>query len=263
MVGAPTFLRDLTEGAGSTRHDLSSLRLFSSGGANVSAELVRSARAALGCVAKRVYGSTEFPTLTTTDARDAASMGTETEGRPIAPAEVRITAADGTIVPVGEEGEVQARGPECFVGYLDRALDAEAFSSDGWFRTGDLGRLDDDGYLRITGRLKEIIIRKGEKISVRELEELIGRHPSVAAVCVIAVPDDTTGERACAAVVARPGAAPQLEDLTRFLRGQGLAPQKLPEELVVLPELPYTDSGKVHRAALRQRLIGKRGTGRK
>jgi cyclohexanecarboxylate-CoA ligase len=253
MVGAPTFLQDLVEHPERPQRDLSSLRLFSCGGAAVSADLIRRARATLGCVAKRVYGSTEFPTITTTDAADAASMGIETEGRPIAPGELRVVDPDGGILARGAEGEIQARGPECFVGYADPALNADAFTADGWFRTGDLGQVDADGYLRITGRLKDIVIRKGEKFSVRELEELIARHPAVADAAVLALADPRTGERACAVVALRPGATLTLAGLTAFLRDAGLPAQKLPEQLEVIGALPRTDSGKVQRAALQKR----------
>ena len=255
MVGAPTFLHDLVACAGRHPSGASSLRLFSCGGAPVSADLIRSARATLGCVAKRVYGSTEFPTITTTDAADAIDRGVETEGRPIPPGQVRIVDGRGRALPPDGEGEVQARGPECFVGYVDPALNAEAFTADGWFRTGDLGRLDAAGYLVITGRLKDIVIRKGEKFSVREVEEMIAQHPSVAEAAVVAVPDPRSGERACAFVVLRPGAALALADLAAFLRGQGLATQKLPEQLEIVGTLPRTESGKIHRAALKGRVV--------
>ena len=250
MVGAPTFLQDLSDRAPSGG---TSLRLFSCGGAAVSAALIRRARAALGCVAKRVYGSTEFPTITTTDAADAESMGIESEGRVIAPGELRIVDETGRPLAPGAEGEVQARGPECCVGYADAALNADAFTADGWFRTGDLGVLDAAGYLRITGRLKEIVIRKGEKFSLAEIEAAIARHPAVAEAAVVAVPDPRSGERACAVVTLRPGGALTLAELSAFLLAAGLARQKLPEQLEIVDALPRTDSGKVHRAALRAR----------
>jgi cyclohexanecarboxylate-CoA ligase len=259
MVGAPVFLQDLVDHPDRARHALSSLRLFSCGGAPVSADLIRRARAAFGCVAKRVYGSTEFPTITTTVAGDATSMGIETEGRPIAPAEVRIAGDDGRAVPPGHAGEIQARGPECFVGYADASLNSAAFTADGWFRTGDVGTLDAAGYLRVTGRLKDIVIRKGEKFSVRELEEIIARHPAVAAAAVLALPDARTGERACAVVALRSGATLTLGELTAFLRAAGLAAQKLPEQLELVAELPRTESGKIHRAALKARFESGRG----
>ncbi|MFN8641457.1 MAG: AMP-binding protein [Candidatus Binatia bacterium] len=253
MVGAPTFLQDLTERVERGGARPPALRLFSCGGAAVSAELIRRSRARLGCVAKRVYGSTEFPTITTTGAADAATMGAETEGRVIAPAELRIVDAIGGALPAGAEGEVQARGPECCLGYADPTLTAEAFTADGWFRTGDLGSVDAAGYLRITGRLKEIVIRKGEKFSLREIEEAIARHPAVAEAAVVALPDARSGERACAVVVPRAGATLTLDDLSAFLLGAGLARQKLPEQLELVEALPRTDSGKLHRAALRHR----------
>jgi cyclohexanecarboxylate-CoA ligase len=251
MVGAPVFLQDLVRAAAPASTAAASLRLFSCGGAPVTEELVRAARERFpGCVAKRVYGSTEFPTLSTTEAADAIAHGVDSEGRPIAPAEVRITGEDGTPCGAGEEGEVQARGPECFVGYADAALNADAFTADGWFRTGDLGVLDGDGYLRITGRLKEIVIRKGEKISIRELEEAIARHPGVREVAVVPVPDPASGERACAVVVARADADLGLGSVCDFLAAQGVARLKHPEQLVVTDALPRTESGKVARAAL-------------
>ena len=141
-------------------------------------------------------------------------MGIDTEGRADRARRGAHRRRDGaTLAAGGDEGEVQARGPECFLGYADPALNADAFTADGWFRTGDLGRLDARGYLRITGRLKDIVIRKGEKFSVRELEELIARHPAVAEVAVLALPDPRTGERACAVVVLRAGAALTLAEL--------------------------------------------------
>jgi len=250
MVGAPTFMQDLLAEVAAGGPAPRTLRLFSCGGAPVSADLIRAARQRLGCVAKRVYGSTEFPTISCTGADDAAEMGAETEGRAIAPAELRIAGEDGAIVALGGEGEVQARGPECFLGYVDAELNADAFTADGWYRTGDLGRLDARGYLTITGRLKEIIIRKGEKISVREVEEQIAAHPDVSGVCVVAVADPACGEIACAVVALRAQAQLDLAQLGEFLRQRGLATQKLPERLLLVESLPFTDSGKVNRAAV-------------
>lgn len=251
MVGAPTFVQDLIDAQQRQPRNLSSFRLFSCGGADVSADLMRRARRALGCVAKRVYGSTEFPTITTTDAGDADTMGIETEGRVIPPGELRIVDDAGERCPPGTPGEVQARGPECCVGYRDATLNRDAFTDDGWFRTGDLGVLDVAGYLRITGRIKDIVIRKGEKLSVREIEDAIACHPAVAEVAVLALPDAVTGEHACAVIVLRAGHTLTLELLSAFLGTQGLARQKHPEELVLRTSLPHTESGKIHRAALK------------
>jgi len=252
MVGAPTFLQDLLSASESKPGDYHSLRLFSCGGAGVSPVLMQRARARFrNCVAKRVYGSTEFPTLTTTDAADALTHGIGSEGRPIWPAEVRIADEAGTALPAEAEGEVQGRGPECFAGYLEATLNTDSFTPDGWFRTGDLGVIDRAGYLRITGRLKEIIIRKGEKISVKEVEDAIAAHPAVAEVAVVPRPDANTGERACAVVRLRPGMRVDLAALTAFLGAQGLAKQKWPEQLDVVDDFPRTDSGKIVRAKLK------------
>lgn len=253
MVGAPTFLQDLL--AVPATEDFRSLRLFSCGGAGVAPALLLRARQRFShCVAKRVYGSTEFPTLTTTDADDAGTHGIDTEGRPIWPAHIRIVDASVTAVPAGAEGEVQGRGPECFVGYLDATLNADAFTADGWFRTGDLGVIDAAGYLRITGRLKDIVIRKGEKISVKEIEDLIAAHPAVAEVAVIALADPDSGERACAVVRLRPSMRIDLAALTAFFESHGVAKQKWPEQLEVISDFPRTESGKILRAQLRERL---------
>ncbi|MGH7819937.1 MAG: AMP-binding enzyme, partial [Candidatus Binatia bacterium] len=187
---------------------------------------------------------------------DPPERGAETEGRAIWAGEVRIVGDDGIELAPGREGEVLGRGPDCFLGYRDAALDAEAFAPEGWFRTGDLGVVDREGYLTITGRKKDIVIRKGEKISAAELESLIGRHPAVADVAVVALPDRATGERACACVILRPGESLDLEGLGAFLRSQRLPAHKLPEALEVVRELPRTASGKVQKERLRALLLG-------
>jgi acyl-CoA synthetase (AMP-forming)/AMP-acid ligase II len=262
MVGAPTFLQDLLAQADSTAgppKQLPSFRLFSCGGAAVAPDLLRRARQRFpNCIAKRVYGSTEFPTITTTEPADATAEGIETEGRPIWPAETRITDASGLDLPPGAEGEVQARGPECFVGYLDTTLNVEAFTSDGWFRTGDLGTVDARGYLRITGRLKEIVIRKGEKISIREIEDALAAHPAVVEVAVIAIPDPSSGEKACAVVHLRGDMTLDLAGVRRFLEASGLSKQKWPEDLRIVSSFPRTESGKIWRAKLQEALLAPR-----
>ena len=251
MVGAPVFLSDLTFHPELASRPTRTLRLFSCGGAGVSADLIIESRRRLGCVAKRVYGSTEFPSLTTTSADDAPERGATTEGRVIGAAELRIADDDGNALPSGCEGEVLARGPECFVGYKNPALDREAFTADGWFHTGDIGVVDAEGYLTIRGRKKDIIIRKGEKIAAAELEVLIATHPAVREVAVIALADPATGERACACVELRPGATLRLEELCEFLSQQGLSRQKLPEALEIVSEWPRTATGKVQKQQLR------------
>jgi cyclohexanecarboxylate-CoA ligase len=243
--GATPFLAGVVDHPDLDGYDVSSLRLFPCGGADVPPDLIRRAIARLGVRSGRGYGSTEFPSITS-----SAGLGepldrrADTDGRPIGANAVRIV-----------DGEIQARGPECFLGYQDPALDADAFTGDGWFRTGDLGTLDAGGYLTVTGRLKDVIVRSGEKISARELEELLARHPAVDQVAVVALPDPRTGELACACVVPRDAAAPPvLEALGAYLLDLGVSRRKLPERLAVFGALPSTPAGKIDKPALRAEL---------
>jgi cyclohexanecarboxylate-CoA ligase len=252
MVGAPTFLRDLATHPALAYTDVASFRLFSCGGADVDPALVADAAARLGCVAKRVYGSTEFPTITTTGPGDPPARCIDSEGRAIGAAEIRVVDDAGREVPAGAEGEIVARGPECFLGYLDETANVDAFTADGWFRTGDLGVVDGDGFLRITGRKKDVVIRKGENVSAREVEELLATHPAIAEAAVVGVPDVAAGELVGAVLRLRPGAAaPTLAELTTHLLARGLSKRKLPERLAVVDALPRTASGKVLKRALR------------
>ena len=159
--------------------------------------------------------------------------------------------ADGRDVPDGHDGEILTRGPELFIGYTDPALNAAAFLPGGWFRTGDVGRIDADGYLTVTDRLKDIIIRGGENISAKEVEDLLVTHPAVADVAVIPVPDPALGERVCAVVVARPGCTFDVEQAREHFAAAGAARQKTPEVVVLVDELPRTPSGKVRKDVLR------------
>ena len=251
QTGAPTFLQTLAEHPDVTRRDLSSFRLFSTGGANIPTEPIRLAEARLGCMVKRAYGSTEVPTLTATAFDDPDELRLGTDGRAIGAAEMRIV-RDGRDVAAGDEGEIWARSPEVFVGYRDPSLDADAFDDEGWFRTGDLGRIDGEGYLRVTGRLKDVIIRGGENISVKEIEDLLSEHPGVADVAVVGMPDPVLGERACAFVAPRRGSeALTFDEMVSFLEAREIARQKIPEKLVVRARLPKTASGKVLKTSLR------------
>ena len=183
------------------------------------------------------------------DAKLAAS-----EGRATRDTEIRVVRPDGTLAAPGEEGEIRVRGPHLCRGYVDASLDAEAFDAAGFLRTGDLGRLDADGYLVVTGRLKDVIIRKGENISAKEIEDHLAAHPKVRDVAVIGLPDAERGERACAVVVpAVPADPPTLAEIASFLRARGLAAQKLPEQLELVRELPRNASGKVLKRELRGR----------
>jgi cyclohexanecarboxylate-CoA ligase len=248
-VGATPFLRGLVaEGARLP------LRAFACGGADVPAELVREASQVLGCFVTRVYGSSEHPTVTACGHDDPLEKAATTDGRAMPGSEVRVLYEQGRDVAPGEAGELAVRGPERFRGYLDPDDDNGAFLAGGWFMTGDLGRLDADGYLRIEGRLKDIIIRGGENISVKEVEELLAEHPAVAEVAVVAMPDPELGEKGCAFVVPAGDEPPGLDALVAFLLEHGLAKQKLPERLELIDALPTTASGKVQRFRLKERL---------
>jgi cyclohexanecarboxylate-CoA ligase len=255
-AGATPFLQGVVDAAGGEPQSVGSLRIFPCGGADVPPELIRRAVDQLGLRSGRGYGSTEFPTITSSSGPDVpARMRAETDGRPLPGNEIEIRDEQGRPVRTRMEGEVWARGPELCLGYRDATLNREAFDERGFFATGDLGVLDHDGYLTITGRRKDIIVRSGEKISAKEIEDLLHEHPKVQSVAVVAMPDARTGERACAFVVpTRALPAPHLSELTAFLEARELSRRKLPERLEVVDELPLTASGKVRKDVLRDRI---------
>jgi acyl-CoA synthetase (AMP-forming)/AMP-acid ligase II len=200
------------------------------------------------------YGMTEAPILTMNHRDAPDDVLATTEGPAVAGTSLRIVTVEGKVAGAGEEGEVRAKGPQVTLGYVDPALDADAFDDEGWFRTGDLGTLDAEGNLTITGRLKDVIIRKGENISAKEVEDLLFTHPAVADVAVIGLPDAESGERACAVVVPAPDAEPiTFDEMTRHLLDAGLITRKLPEQLEVVDALPRNPSGKIVKFELQER----------
>ncbi len=201
------------------------------------------------------YGLTEAPIITMAGVADTDEVLADTEGRATRGVGLRVVTLDGRVAQPGsgEEGEIRAKAPQLMKGYVDETLDAEAFDQDGYFRTGDLGRQDAEGNVTITGRLKDVIIRKGENISAKEIEDLLFQHDKVADVAVIGLPDPEAGERACAVVVPKDGAAVTLQDLTDFLRSRDLAVHKLPERLETVDALPRNPAGKVLKNDLRAR----------
>jgi acyl-CoA synthetase (AMP-forming)/AMP-acid ligase II len=213
--------------------------------------MVREGARSFGCWCKRTYGSTEYPTLTTGRAGDDPERDATTDGRLIGEAELRIVDPETSVdVPNGRAGELLARGPEMFTGYLDPALDADAFVDDGWFRTGDLAVYDGE-YLTIVDRLKDVIIRGGENISAQEVEAQLVTHPAVSEAACVAAPDPVMGERVCAFVIPRDGTTVTLEELRAHVLASGLARFKAPEQLEIRAELPRTASGKIQKAPLR------------
>jgi acyl-CoA synthetase (AMP-forming)/AMP-acid ligase II len=201
------------------------------------------------------YGLTECPVIAMNTLRDPDEKLAHSEGRATpAGAEIRVVRPDGSPARAGEEGELRVRGPQLCVGYVDASLDADAFDGEGFFRTGDLGKLDAEGFVVITGRLKDVIVRKGENISAKEIEDLLYSHPKVSEVAVIGLPDPELGERCCAVVACAEAAAPLgFDEMVAFLKDQRLMMQKIPERLELVPELPRNPSGKVLKNDLRER----------
>ena len=200
------------------------------------------------------YGLTETPILTMASVDDPDEALANTEGRALGGVQLRVITLDGKEAGIGEEGEIRGKAPQMMKGYLDSALDAEAFDDEGWFRTGDLGRIDADGNVTITGRLKDIIIRKGENISAKEVEDLLFTHPKVADVAVIGLPDPASGERACAVVAPKDAADPLgFDEMVSFLKEKGLRVVALPEQLEVVDALPRNPAGKVMKQDLKGR----------
>ncbi|UQA94781.1 class I adenylate-forming enzyme family protein [Streptomyces halobius] len=233
-----------------------SLRLLSGGGAPLPPELYAAAGRELECAIVHGYGMTECPMIAMGTPYDSDEQLSRTVGRPVVGAEVRIARPDGSEAGVGEAGEVTLKGAMLFRRYTDPALTTDAFDAEGYFHTGDLGYLRPDGHLVLTGRLKDIIIRKGENISAQEIEDLVRTHPAVAEAAVIGLPDRERGERLCAVVTLADPAAAQLSlaALNSHLRAAGLMTQKLPEQLEIADELPR--GGPLHKVlkeALRAR----------
>lgn len=252
-AGAPVMLAGLLDARDSGAADLASLREFAVGAAGVSPALIARAEAA-GIRGYRAYGSSEVPTVSVGSPEDPLEKRGGTDGRLQPGFEVRILDRDGADLPAGSHGEIVVRAPAVFIGYTDATIDDTSFLPGRWFRTGDLGTLDADGYLTVTGRLKDIIIRGGENISAQEVEDVLGAHPAVAEVAALGVPDERMGERVCAAVVLRPGAALTLDDVRAHFIAAGTARQKTPERLELVDCLPRTPSGKVRKHVLREQL---------
>lgn len=243
---------------------LPDVRAFTCGGAGRPATLHADVKRELGGVGVLSgYGMTEAPILAMASPDDPDDAMARTEGRTTAGVDLRVVAFDGTRLGPGEVGELRAKGPQVMQGYVDARLDADAFDADGYLRTGDLGRLDTRGYLTITGRAKDVIIRKGETISARTIEEDLLHHPAVDDVAVIAVPDPDRGELACAVIIPVPGApVPTLAELVTHLTNRGLPLRQCPEQLRVVAALPRTSTGKVRKDELRAFAAGSTRPGR-
>lgn len=245
-LAATTFLKDMVEEAARRGVRLDSLQRFGCGGAPVPPELVEAALA-VGVQVLRLYGSTEV--LVGTWNRPGAPLAKRknTDGNPMSHVEVELRDDEGNAAPRGSQGEIFTRGPNTCVGFFrDPERTARTFQ-DGWVRSGDVAVMDEDGYITIVGRKKEIIIRGGMNITPREVEDMLVQLPEVHRAAVVGLPDDRLGERCCACVVLREGASLDFPSMVRRLRAAGIADYKLPERLEILDELPTTASGKVQK----------------
>jgi cyclohexanecarboxylate-CoA ligase len=247
IAGATPFLEQMLTAAESAGTRLPELKLFVCGGASASPSLIRRAASYFEhAVVTRVYGSTEVP-VTTIGAPLDVDHAADTDGR-AGFAEIKLHGAGSS------GGEIHARGPQMLVGYLHPEDEDESFDADGYFRTGDLARWVDDDYLVVTGRAKDIIIRNGENIAPKEVEDILIGHPGIAEIAIVGLPDTRTGERACAVIVPADRPGPDVASLRSFLHARGVATFKAPEQVVIWEELPRNDAGKVLKHQIRATL---------
>ena len=250
MASTP-FLTDLSKAVVETGQAVPSLRVFLCAGAPIPGPLVEQACSALGAKIVSAWGMSENGAVTTTLIDDDDERSANTDGCPLPGIEVRVVDGAGAPVPTGTPGRLLVRGCSNFGGYLKRQQ-LNATDDAGWFDTGDLAYLDARGYIRISGRSKDVIIRGGENIPVAEIESLLYRHPAIAQVAIVAYPDERLGERACACVVTKPGQSLDLPGMIEFLKAQKTAVQYIPERLVLLDAMPATPSGKIQKFKLRE-----------
>ena len=254
-AGGPTpIVQAILAAKGFSPERVRSVRNAGLGATDVPPELMRELRGKLGAFVSRSYGMTECPMATGGTPQDPDEKLITTDGRPTPGVLLRVVDDTGRPVPAGVEGEIELFGPQLCVGYADARLSAEAFTGDGFLRSGDLAIADEGGFVRITGRKKDIIIRKGENLSAKAIEDELHDHPKIADVAVIGVPDAASGERVCACVVLRPGAAGMtLAELRAFMTERQVMAQKIPEQIEVVSELPRNATGKVKKFELRAR----------
>lgn len=252
--GATVFIQELADAVEAAGLEALPLSCgYNLGGSAIPYDVVERCEA-LGFRPRRAYGMTECPTVSASLGDDGPDVRCATDGRILAGVEVRVVDADGRDVGRGREGEFLVRGPQRVLGYLDPQHTRDGFDADGWFRSGDLGVVDDRDCVTVTGRTKDIINRGGEKLSAQEIEGLLRRHPDVNDAAVVAAPHPRLGEEPAAFVIGRAGATLDDAVLARFLRGEGVAPQKIPRVVVTVEELPRTASGKVKKYELVEQL---------
>ena len=256
MLGATPFVYDLLNLLEKQPADLSALRFFLCGGTTIPKKVARECQQR-GIKLLSVYGSTESSPHAVVNLDDPLSRFMHTDGYAAAGVEIKVVDDARKTLPPGCEGEEASRGPNVFMGYFDEPeLTARALDEEGWYYSGDLCRMDEAGYIKITGRKKDIIVRGGENISSREVEDILLQHPKIHDACVIAMPDERLGERSCAYVVLKaPHHSLSLEDVVAFFSRKRVAKYKYPEHIVVIEKLPRTASGKIQKFLLRKDIM--------
>jgi cyclohexanecarboxylate-CoA ligase len=252
MASTP-FLTDLAKTVEVSGKDVPTLRTFLCAGAPIPGPLVEQARSVLGTKIVSAWGMTENGAVTLIEINDPDERAFTTDGSPLPGVELKVVNDDGVALPTGEAGKLYVRACSNFGGYLKRSH-LNSTDAEGWFDTGDLARLDAQGYVRITGRSKDVIIRGGENIPVVEIESLLYRHPAIAMAAIVSYPDERLGERACAVVVLRPGHSLDLPGLVAYFKEQKIALQYIPEKLDIRDAMPATPSGKIQKFKLREML---------
>ncbi|EIG3896584.1 medium-chain fatty-acid--CoA ligase [Escherichia coli] len=256
MLGATPFVYDLLNVLEKQPADLSALRFFLCGGTTIPKKVARECQQ-LGIKLLSVYGSTESSPHAVVNLDDPLSRFMHTDGYAAAGVEIKVVDDARKTLPPGCEGEEASRGPNVFMGYFDEPeLTARALDEEGWYYSGDLCRMDEAGYIKITGRKKDIIVRGGENISSREMEDILLQHPKIHDACVVAMPDERLGERSCAYVVLKaPHHSLSLEEVVAFFSRKRVAKYKYPEHIVVIEKLPRTASGKIQKFLLRKDIM--------
>ncbi|HDH9181562.1 TPA: medium-chain fatty-acid--CoA ligase [Escherichia coli] len=256
MLGATPFVYDLLNVLEKQPADLSALRFFLCGGTTIPKKVARECQQR-GIKLLSVYGSTESSPHAVVNLDDPLSRFMHTDGYAAAGVEIKVVDDARKTLPPGCEGEEVSRGPNVFMGYFDEPeLTARALDEEGWYYSGDLCRMDEAGYIKITGRKKDIIVRGGENISSREVEDILLQHPKIHDACVVAMPDERLGERSCAYVVLKaPHHSLSLEEVVAFFSRKRVAKYKYPEHIVVIEKLPRTASGKIQKFLLRKDIM--------
>jgi len=252
--GGPVFLNTMTAAAKEHGIDISSLQMWALGGAPVAPENIR-ASDSLGIAAWRSYGMSEHTVVTSGVPGEPFEKLANTDGRLTARNQMKICDDDGNELPIGEPGEICTLGPRLFVGYVDSELDKACLMPGGWYKSGDIGTIDDEGYLTVVDRKKDIIIRGGENISAKEIEDVLSTMPGVVEPAAVAMPDPDLGERVCVYILAQPGAQITFDEMTAHFREQGVPRAKTPERLILVEgDFPRTASGKIKKHELRSAL---------